>query len=216
MKVVSDWNSSVMKAGSGGKSGSSSPSIRRKLERIKQKVRAGARLSASEKAFLRKYAPELYMRAMTQERIRLENEEYLKQKKQRERETENIQSEKKEKQDNMVDFVDREKEIARQLEAVIKEKHIEESRVKGKEEEEQILKERVLEEKTDDESEDMYNKRMVKEFEADVRFRTQKPALPHEASGRIPAFAQGRTAYQMIAESHKITDSEAVLQPRKA
>ena len=156
------------------------------------------------------------MRAMTQERIRLENEEYLKQKKQRERETENIQSEKKEKQDNMVDFVDREKEIARQLEAVIKEKHIEESRVKGKEEEEQILKERVLEEKTDDESEDMYNKRMVKEFEADVRIRTQKPALPHEAYGRIPAFAKGWTAYQMIAESHKITESEAVLQPRKA
>lgn len=50
--------------------GSSSRSIRRRLAAIRSKVLSGGRLSASERQFLRKYAPELYSRYLVLERER--------------------------------------------------------------------------------------------------------------------------------------------------
>lgn len=48
-------------------SGASSHSVRRKLASIRSKIRSGGRLTAEEKQFLRKYAPELYSRYMALE-----------------------------------------------------------------------------------------------------------------------------------------------------
>lgn len=78
MEYISGRNNSVFKAVASKKSGSSRASIRRKLEKIKQKLRSGARLTASEKEFLRKYAPALYEEAMAMERQRQAYEERLK------------------------------------------------------------------------------------------------------------------------------------------
>lgn len=97
---------------------------------------------------------------------------------------------------------DKEQEITRQLEAMIKEESIEKSKV-GEEEKEK-------------ESHDGDIRRLEKEFEADVLFRLQKPMLPDEVSERIPAIVQGRAAYQTIAEADSIVKNEEVLRPRKA
>ena len=50
--------------------GASSGSVRRKLAAIRSRVLSGGRLSASEKQFLRRYAPELYSRYLEMERER--------------------------------------------------------------------------------------------------------------------------------------------------
>lgn len=100
----------------------------------------------------------------------------------------------------MEDLNDKEQEITRQLEAMIKEESIEKSKV-GEEEKE---------------SHDGDIRKFEKEFEADVLFRLQKPVLSSEASERIPAIVQGRAAYQTIAEADSIVKNEEVLRPRKA
>lgn len=100
----------------------------------------------------------------------------------------------------MEDLNDKEQEITRQLEAMIKEESIEKSKV-GEEEKE---------------SRDGDIRKFEKEFEADVLFRLQKPVLSSEASERIPAIVQGRAAYQTIAEADSIVKNEEVLRPRKA
>ncbi|MCI8517414.1 MAG: hypothetical protein HFG75_11225 [Hungatella sp.] len=86
MKVKNSWNLSVAKAvitttskaASKKRAGSSTSKIRRKLERIKQKLRAGVPLTASEKAFLCTYAPGLYSKAVALERECEEHEKHAK------------------------------------------------------------------------------------------------------------------------------------------
>lgn len=98
MKSVGDLDSSMLKALSAKKTSGSSGSenrtaIRRKLERIKRKLRAGGRLTPSEKEFLRKYAPGLYQEAIAAEQERAAYEERLKQCRSRE-EAERVKTEK--------------------------------------------------------------------------------------------------------------------------
>lgn len=86
MKVKNSWNLSVAKAviittsktPSKKRVNSSTSRIRRKLERIKQKLRAGVPLTASEKAFLSTYAPGLYSKAVALERECEEHEKHAK------------------------------------------------------------------------------------------------------------------------------------------
>lgn len=78
MKQVSGWNKTLLKEVSSDKPSKSRAAIRRKLARIRQKLMAGGRLTAEEKAFLRRYAPKLYEEAMAMERERAAYEERLK------------------------------------------------------------------------------------------------------------------------------------------
>ena len=71
------------------KGGLSKSQIQRKLQKIKNKLRAGARLTGEEKEFLREHAPELYRKVIALERERAAYEEQLRAAKTRE-DTENI------------------------------------------------------------------------------------------------------------------------------
>lgn len=79
MKLVNGANPGTIKLLSSNKTDRNQAVIRRKLERIKRKLRAGARLTASEKEFLRRYAPQLYREAVAIEREREAYEKRLKQ-----------------------------------------------------------------------------------------------------------------------------------------
>ena len=57
MKSVGGLDTSMYKELSTKKTSKDRSAIRRKLERIKRKLRAGGRLTPAEKEFLRKYAP---------------------------------------------------------------------------------------------------------------------------------------------------------------
>ena len=78
MNLVNGWNNSLFKVLSSKKSPDNRAAIRRKLERIRHKLRSGARLTPAEKEFLRRYAPQLYEQAMAIERERAAYEERLK------------------------------------------------------------------------------------------------------------------------------------------
>ena len=78
MKYVSGWDKSLLQEVSSKRTSNSSVAVRKKLERIKRKLRAGVRLTPEEKAFLRQYAPRLYEEAMAAERERAAYEERLK------------------------------------------------------------------------------------------------------------------------------------------
>lgn len=93
MDLVNGWNNSLFKVLSSKKSSDNRAAIRRKLERIRHKLRSGARLTPAEKEFLRRYAPQLYEQAMSIERERAAYEERLK-KCQTEEEMERVQLEK--------------------------------------------------------------------------------------------------------------------------
>ena len=71
------------------KGGLSKSQIQRKLQKIKNKLRAGARLTGEEKEFLREHAPELYRKVIALERERAAYEEQLRAAKTRE-DAENI------------------------------------------------------------------------------------------------------------------------------
>lgn len=71
------------------KGGLSKSQIQKKLQKIKNKLKSGARLTGEEKAFLREHAPELYRKVIALERERAAYEEQLKAAKTRE-EAENI------------------------------------------------------------------------------------------------------------------------------
>lgn len=73
------------------KTGLSRSQIQRKLQKIRRKLLSGARLTAEEKEFLRRYAPELYRQAIAIERERSAYEEQLRNAKTRE-EAERIQT----------------------------------------------------------------------------------------------------------------------------
>lgn len=60
------------------KGGLSKSQIQKKLQRIKNKLKAGARLTGEEKAFLREHAPDLYRKVIALERERAAYEEQLK------------------------------------------------------------------------------------------------------------------------------------------
>lgn len=60
MKQINGWDKSLFREVSSDKTSKSRAAIRRKLERIRHKLMAGGRLTAEEKAFLRRYAPALY------------------------------------------------------------------------------------------------------------------------------------------------------------
>ena len=64
MKYVSGWDKSLLQEVSSKRTSNSRGAIRKKLERIKRKLRAGVRLTPEEKAFLRQYAPRLYEEAI--------------------------------------------------------------------------------------------------------------------------------------------------------
>ena len=70
MKQINGWDKSLFREVSSDKTSKSRAAIRRKLERIRHKLMAGGRLTAEEKAFLRRYAPALYDLAMAMERER--------------------------------------------------------------------------------------------------------------------------------------------------
>ncbi len=93
MNLVNGWNNSLFKVLSSKKSPDNRAAIRRKLERIRHKLRSGARLTPAEKEFLRRYAPQLYEQAMAIERERAAYEERLK-KCRTEEEMERVQLEK--------------------------------------------------------------------------------------------------------------------------
>ena len=78
MKQVSGWNKTLLQEVSSDTPSKNRAAIRRKLARIRQKLMAGGRLTAEEKAFLRRYAPKLYEQAMAMERERAAYEERLK------------------------------------------------------------------------------------------------------------------------------------------
>ena len=78
MKQINGWDKSLFREVSSDKTSKSRAAIRRKLERIRHKLMAGGRLTAEEKAFLRRYAPALYDLAMAMERERAAYEERLK------------------------------------------------------------------------------------------------------------------------------------------
>ena len=78
MELADGWNNSLFKVLSSKKTSDNRAAIRRKLERIRQKLRSGARLTPAEKQFLRQYAPQLYEKAMAIERERAAYEERLK------------------------------------------------------------------------------------------------------------------------------------------
>ncbi|MCI8268837.1 MAG: hypothetical protein HFG55_04095 [Lachnospiraceae bacterium] len=69
--------------------GLSKSQIQKKLQKIKNKLRSGARLTGEEKAFLQEHAPELYRKVIALERERAAYEEQLKAAKTRD-EAENI------------------------------------------------------------------------------------------------------------------------------
>ena len=71
------------------KGGLSKSQIQRKLQKIKNKLRAGARLTGEEKEFLREHAPELYRKVIALERERAAYDEQLRAAKTRE-DAENI------------------------------------------------------------------------------------------------------------------------------
>ncbi len=71
------------------KGGLSKSQIQRKLQKIKNKLKAGARLTGEEKEFLREHAPELYRKVIALERERAVYEEQLRAAKTRE-DAENI------------------------------------------------------------------------------------------------------------------------------
>lgn len=77
--MVNGAGPGTIKLLSSGKTTKNQEVIRKKLERIKRKLRGGGRLTASEKEFLRRYAPELYRQAIAIERERAAYEERLKQ-----------------------------------------------------------------------------------------------------------------------------------------
>ena len=58
--------------------GMSKTQIQKKLQKIKNKLRSGARLTGEEKEFLREHAPELYRKVIALERERAAYEEQLK------------------------------------------------------------------------------------------------------------------------------------------
>lgn len=72
-----------------GKGGLSKAQIQRRLQKIKSKLKAGARLTGEEKEFLREHAPELYRKVIALERERAAYEEQLRAAKTRE-DAENI------------------------------------------------------------------------------------------------------------------------------
>lgn len=78
MKQINGWDKSLFREVSSDKTSKSRAAIRRKLERIRHKLMAGGRLTAEEKAFLRRYAPALYDLSMAMERERAAYEERLK------------------------------------------------------------------------------------------------------------------------------------------
>lgn len=78
MKQINGWDKSLFREISSDKTSKNRAAIRRKLERIRHKLMAGGRLTAEEKAFLRRYAPALYDLAMAMERERAAYEERLK------------------------------------------------------------------------------------------------------------------------------------------
>lgn len=67
-----------VKAVNSGKSGLSKSQIQKKLDMIKSKLKAGAKLTGEERAFLRRYAPELYRKVAALEKERENYEERLK------------------------------------------------------------------------------------------------------------------------------------------
>ena len=79
MKSVGGLDTSMYKELSTKKTSKDRSAIRRKLERIKRKLRAGGRLSPAEKEFLRKYAPGLYREAIAAEQEREAYEARLRQ-----------------------------------------------------------------------------------------------------------------------------------------
>ncbi len=91
--MVNGANPGTIKLLSSDKTTKNQAVIRRKLERIKRKLRGGGRLTASEKEFLRRYAPELYREAIAIEREREAYENRLKQCRTRE-EAERVKTEK--------------------------------------------------------------------------------------------------------------------------
>lgn len=82
-----------VKAINSEKTGQNKSKIQQKLQKIRRKLRSGARLTGEEKEFLRKYAPELYRQVVAIERERAAYEEQLETAKTRE-EAERIQTSK--------------------------------------------------------------------------------------------------------------------------
>lgn len=82
-----------VKSISSKRSGLSKSQIQKKLQKIKNKLKAGARLTGEEKEFLRRYAPELYRKVTALEKERENYEERLKEAKTRD-EAERIKMEK--------------------------------------------------------------------------------------------------------------------------
>lgn len=78
MKSVGGLDNSLFKTMSSKKTSKNQSAVRRKLERIKRKLRSGARLTAAEKEFLRRYAPGLYREAIAAEHQRAAYEARLK------------------------------------------------------------------------------------------------------------------------------------------
>lgn len=93
MKNINGCDKSLFREVTSDRTSKSKAAIRRKLDRIRHKLMAGGRLTAEEKAFLRRYAPALYELAMSMEREREAYEERLKQCRTRE-EAERIKMEK--------------------------------------------------------------------------------------------------------------------------
>lgn len=67
MKNINGCDKSLFREVTSDRTSKSKAAIRRKLERIRHKLMAGGRLTAEEKAFLRRYAPALYELAMSME-----------------------------------------------------------------------------------------------------------------------------------------------------
>lgn len=82
-----------VKSASSKKSGLSKSQIQKKLQKIKNKLKAGARLTGEELQFLRRYAPELYRMVLALLREREQYEQRLKEAKTRD-EAEQIRMEK--------------------------------------------------------------------------------------------------------------------------
>ncbi|MCI8888975.1 MAG: hypothetical protein HFG70_12940 [Hungatella sp.] len=58
--------------------------------------------------------------------------------------------------------------------------------------------------------------KVLKEFEADIWFRTQIPKAAEVIQEHIPSFVQAKTAYQTVAEFDKITKDKTILAHKKA
>lgn len=180
-------------------------SAKKKLAKIKARIRAGRRLTPDEKAFLKKYAPELYLEAVAKERDTTAQER-RERKRRQEKETKRIREQKRAQERKLQEERAKERTRKKQLEEKRLAEALKEQKIADYTDKKKVMSD-AAEEKV---QEKLTFKKMqytgaMDPMESEIRASEMSEAAA-DLSGHPTGVPIGRAAYRAMADMAELNN----------